>query len=209
MIEGLNRPFEQEIAGALRLTPLRKRPSSAPIGVCPSIGADRVMGAVGSDTRRRARSRCHSTSSVRNKGDGLLVVPALSSFQAGQQKTAHNPKGTGGLWPISLARPARSSRLHNKISLSRAVADGGHRRPSLFASSTHKTFVTQLGKSLRDRDNKTPVRDRTPILGHTPGEFGNRLQAPEIREASPGKADFLFGLRCSFVTQACVIMAIG
>ena len=141
------------------------------------------MGAVGSEPRRRARSRCHPTSSVRNKGDGLLVVPALSPFQAGQQETAHNPKGTGTTgrfrWldlldpaslhnKISLARPARSSRLHNKISLSRAVADGGHRRPSLFASSTHKTFVTQLGKSLRDRDNKTPVRDRTPILGHTP-----------------------------------------
>jgi len=30
MIAGLNRPFEQEIAGALTLTPLRKRPSSAP-----------------------------------------------------------------------------------------------------------------------------------------------------------------------------------
>ena len=30
MIEGLNRPLEQEISGALTLTPLRKRPSSAP-----------------------------------------------------------------------------------------------------------------------------------------------------------------------------------
>ena len=51
------------------LTGVRQRAQ----GVCPSIGADRVMGAVGSEPRRRARSRCHSTSSVRNKGDGLLL----------------------------------------------------------------------------------------------------------------------------------------
>ena len=93
------------------------------LGVCPSIRADRVMGAVGSDTRRRARSRCHSTSSVRNKVDG--PTPPITRREQG---------GCG------------------RISLSRAVADGGHRRPVLSASSTHKT----------------PVRDRTPILGHTP-----------------------------------------
>ena len=53
-----------------------------------------------------------------------LVVPALSSFQAGQQKTAHNPKGTGTTgrfrW-LDLLDPAS---LHNKISLS--LIQGGH-----------------------------------------------------------------------------------
>ena len=113
----------QELPPTTRYRTCSKAPSAqelkfhfrSPLGVCPSIWADRVMGAVGSDTRRRARSRCHLTSSVRNKVDGLLVAPALSSFQAGQQKTAHNPKGTGGLWPNSLARPARSSQIAQQI----------------------------------------------------------------------------------------------
>ena len=153
------------------------------LGVCPSIGADRVMGAVGSEPRRRARSRCHSTSSVRNKGDGLLVVPALSSFQAGQQKTAHNPKGTGTTgrfrW-LGLLDPAS---LHNKISLARPARSSQFAQQNLFVESRSRwgpspsvslreldsqDFCYPAGKSSRDRDNKTPVRDRTPILGHTP-----------------------------------------
>ena len=55
-------------------------------GVCPSIGADRVMGAVGSDTRRRARSRCHPTSSVRNKVDGLWLSQLCHLSRLGNKR---------------------------------------------------------------------------------------------------------------------------
>ena len=67
----------------------------------------------------------------------LLFSLARSHKPNQKENAARNPKGTGVKWPISL---------------SRAVDDGGHRRPSLSASSTHKT----------------PVRDHTPLLGQAP-----------------------------------------
>ncbi len=69
------------------------------------------------------------------------------------------------------------------ISLSRAVTNGGHRLPTLFASSTHKT----------------PVRDHTPLLGHTPSrrvtsggilrQARDKISIPENRMSHSRRAD--------------------
>ena len=58
-------------------------------------------------------------------------------------RASRNPKGTYGLWPTYL---------------SRSVNDGGHRFPSLFVISTHKTHV----------------RDHTPLLGQAPRSLRGR-----------------------------------
>ena len=55
---------------SLGLVGLRR--SEISLGACPSIGTDCVTSAMGRDTRRRARNRCHSASSARNKVDRLL-----------------------------------------------------------------------------------------------------------------------------------------
>ena len=134
---------------------LKKSQSSGPeadtlilgLGDCPSIGADRVTGAMGRDARRRAGRRCHSTSSALNKADRLLVVQPAGVCRLDNRRP-----------PVT----RREQALSGRISLSRAVNDGGHRRPSLSASSTHKT----------------PVRDRTPILGQAPGPHNKLVNYP-------------------------------
>ena len=112
--------------------------SSLKVGACPSNGADCIMGAVRRDARRPTRRRCSVSSSVGNKADRSCCSAWLALASLASKKTP----------PITRREQGGCGR----ISLSRAVDDGGHRLPPLFASSTHKT----------------PVRKRTPLLGQAP-----------------------------------------
>ena len=125
------------------------------LGACPSNGVDRVTSAVDRDVRRPARRRWPPSLSAGNEADGSCCSTWLDLASLARKKTPPvNRREQGGC---------------GRIFLSRAVDDGGHRRPSLSASSTHKT----------------PVRDHTPLFG----------QAPRAGRADAAAADSLRATR--------------
>ena len=71
-----------------------------------------------------------------------------------------------------------------------------HRRPSLFASSTHKTFVTQLGK-VGETGTTKPLFATAPQYSDTLLELHPRTAIS--KEVAPGVA--LLGLRQIQVDQ--------